>query len=212
MQWNDHSKLKGSHSFMSASKFQWINDSDEEFIDRYVRGYLSAIGTLLHDYACDRIRFGMKLHKSSKDDVAFYLKKNYIPASIIKRIDFNGMFSNLMNYVNDSIDNRMSPEVVLCYSDTEGYATTDAISFSDNYLMIFDFKSGTTPVKIEQLEVYAAYFCLEYNYKPSDIDIELRIYQNGDVIYHNPSPEDISLIINRIKTGDKIINKILKGD
>lgn len=212
MNWNEHSKLKGLHSFMSASKYQWINDTDEELEERYVKKYLSSIGTILHEYACDRIKFGMKLHKSSKDDVAFYLKKNYIPSGIIKRIDFNSIFLNLMAYVNDAIDLRMTPEVILCYDESESFATTDAISFNNNLLRIHDYKSGTTPAKIEQLEVYAAYFCLEYDYKPSEIDIELRIYQNGEVIYHNPTPDDISFIINRIRIGDKIISKIKEGD
>ena len=61
---------------------------------------------------------------------------------------------------------------------------------------------------MEQLEVYAALFCLEYKKKPSDIDIELRIYQNNEILYHEPTAEDIVPIMDKIITFDKIINKI----
>ena len=61
---------------------------------------------------------------------------------------------------------------------------------------------------MEQLEIYAALFCLEYNKKPSDIDMELRIYQNNEIIVHNPTVEDILPIMDKIITFDKIIDKM----
>ena len=56
--------------------------------------------------------------------------------------------------------------------------------------------------------IYAALFCLEYKIKPAEIGIELRLYQNNEILYHNPTVEEIVPIIDKIVTFDKIINKI----
>ena len=85
---------------------------------------------------------------------------------------------------------RMTTEQVLFYSDN-CFGTTDTICFRNNFLRIHDYKSGVTPARMEQLEIYAALFCLEYKKKPSDIDIELRIYQSNEILYHEPTSEDI---------------------
>ena len=61
---------------------------------------------------------------------------------------------------------------------------------------------------MEQLEIYAALFCLEYRVKPGDIEMELRIYQNNEILYHNPTAEDIAPIMDSIITFDKVIKKI----
>ena len=112
-------------------------------------------------------------------------------------------------YVNDAIGFKMDTEVVLYYSD-RFFGTADAICFRDNILRIHDLKTGKTAVHIEQLEIYAALFCLEYKVKPSDIGIELRIYQNNEVLYHNPEPEEIKDIMDKIVYLDKILDKYEK--
>ena len=61
---------------------------------------------------------------------------------------------------------------------------------------------------MEQLEIYAALFCLEYKIKPSDIDMELRIYQNDQILYHNPTAEDIVLIMDKIVHLNNLLEKI----
>ena len=61
---------------------------------------------------------------------------------------------------------------------------------------------------MEQLEIYAALFCLEYKVKPSDIKMELRIYQNDEVIVHIPESEDIVKIMQKIVSLDKLLEKI----
>ena len=61
---------------------------------------------------------------------------------------------------------------------------------------------------MEQLEVYAALFCLEYKIKPSDIDMELRIYQNDQILYHNPTAEDIVPIMDKIVHLNNLLEKI----
>jgi hypothetical protein len=61
---------------------------------------------------------------------------------------------------------------------------------------------------MEQLEVYAALFCLEYKVRPGDIEIELRIYQNDEIQYAHPTVERISYIMDHIVHSDKLLSKI----
>ena len=110
-------------------------------------------------------------------------------------------------YVNDAIGYRMTPEQVLFYSEN-CFGTADAIVFKKDFLRIHDLKTGVTPSSIKQLEVYAALFCLEYSKNPNNIRIELRIYQNDEVIVHEPHPEDILYIMDKIISFDKRIEKI----
>ena len=54
--------------------------------------------------------------------------------------------------------------------------------------------------------VYAALFFLEYSYvKMSETNIELRIYQNNDIIVENPSVSDILPIMEKIETKSNFI-------
>lgn len=180
MNFNKHSSFEGQHAFLSASKYHWINYSEEKLADSYSSFLASAKGTELHEFAAQCIKLGQKLPKSNK---------------------------TLNMYVNDAIGFKMTPEVLLFYSEN-CFGTTDAISFRNNLLRIHDLKTGVTPAHIEQLEVYAALFCLEYKIRPSDIDIELRLYQSDDILYANPTAEIIVPIMDKIITFDKIINKI----
>lgn len=61
---------------------------------------------------------------------------------------------------------------------------------------------------MEQLMVYEALFCLEYNYSPKDIDVELRIYQFDDIQISNPDPNDISVIMDKIVFFDEKLNRL----
>ena len=180
MEFNKHKNLEGCHAFLGASKYHWINYDPEKVAASY-RNYLATLkGTELHDFAARCIKLGQKLPKSKK---------------------------TLNMYVNDAIGYRMTPEQVLYYSDN-CFGTADSISFKDGLLRIHDLKTGVTPAHIEQLEIYAALFCLEYKIKPADIDIELRIYQSDDIMIFNPTVEDIVPIMDKIITSDKIISKI----
>ena len=49
---------------------------------------------------------------------------------------------------------------------------------------------------------------MEYVKDPSKIDMELRIYQNNNIAVLNPDPTKINLIMDKIITFDKVINKI----
>lgn len=180
MLFNRHSELTGQHAFLSASKYHWIN-YDEEKLDRvWTARQAAQRGTDLHDFALQAIRLGVKLPKSPK---------------------------TLNLYVNDAIGYRMTPEQVLFYS-INAFGTADAISFRRNKLRIHDLKTGKFESKIHQLEVYAALFCLEYVEKPSNIDIELRIYQNDEVRIYEGDPDVITHIMDKIITFDKRINTL----
>ena len=58
---------------------------------------------------------------------------------------------------------------------------------------------------MEQREVYAALFCLEYKIKPGDIQMELRLYKDNEVIVHEPTAEDILPIMDKIMSLNKAL-------
>jgi len=113
-------------------------------------------------------------------------------------------------YVNDAIGYRMTPEQVLFYS-RNAFGTADAISFRDGLLRIHDLKTGISRVSMIQLEIYAAFFCLEYDVKPNDISIELRIYQSNDVVVEEPNPDDIFHIMDKTVAFDACIEDLRNG-
>lgn len=96
----------------------------------------------------------------------------------------------------------MTPEIRLVCSD-DFFGTADALSFRKNELRIHDLKTGDVPAHMEQLLIYAAYFCIEYGIKPGAINMELRIYQNTEILYHNPTAEDIVPIMDKFITFSK---------
>jgi hypothetical protein len=180
MNFNKHSTLEGQHAFLGASKYHWINYTDEKLAETYSKFLAVQRGTVLHEFAAQCIRLGQKLPKSTK---------------------------TLNMYVNDAIGFRMIPEQILYYSEN-CFGTADSISFRRNILRIHDYKSGVITAHMEQLQIYAALFCLEYKVKPADINIELRLYQNDEIIIDNPDQEIIVPIMDKIITFDKIINRI----
>lgn len=167
------------HAAFCASKSSWLRYSDEKAIQIYTMRKANEMGTILHDWAKRTIDLGIKQPRSQK---------------------------TLYAYVNDAIGYKMNTEVVLYYSP-RFFGTADAICFRNNTLRIHDLKTGTTKVKMEQLEIYAALFCLEYKVKPSDIEFELRIYQSDQIIVHNPTADDILPIMDRIISLDKILKQ-----
>jgi len=52
---------------------------------------------------------------------------------------------------------------------------------------------------------------LEYKVKPGEIEIELRIYQNDEVLIHKPTAEDILPIMDKIIHLNKLLEKIERG-
>jgi len=183
MNFNKHYDLLGEHAFLSASKYHWSN-YDEDKLSASYRKYLATIrGTQLHDFGKRCIELKQKLPKNRK---------------------------SLNCFVNDAIGFRMQPEQPLFYS-VNAFGTADAISFRDKYLRIHDLKTGVSPVSMRQLEIYAAYFCLEYKVDPSSIEIELRIYQSDEIVIHKPEAEDILYLMEKIVDFDKRI-ELIKSD
>ena len=149
-----------------------------------------------------KIRTFISMMEGSKS-ISFKLAANLIKQGVKLR----SSKKTLNSYVNDAIGFRMKPEQVLYYSDN-CFGTADAICFKDGYLRIHDLKTGTTKASMNQLFIYDALFCLEYDIRPKDIKIENRIYQNDEIVVAEPSVEEIAPIMSKIITFDKIINKL----
>ena len=170
MNFKNHSDLEGQHAFLGASKSHWIRYSDDKLKETYEKRLAKEKGTELHEFASQCI--GLK-----------------------QRLPRNKSALNL--FVNDAIKHGMTSEQPLYYSPN-CFGTADAISFDNDILRISDLKTGVTKAKFEQLEVYAAIFCLEYGYKPEDLDIELRIYQMNEVKFKQGNPDVINDIMDKI--------------
>lgn len=164
------------------------------------------MGTSLHSLAAKLITNRIKLSYSDKHMVLLNLLEDGIPRSVI---DLDKILNNMVPYVKDGIGFRMKVEQPLKYSDNV-FGTADAIIFDEKrrLLRIHDYKSGDTPVSLKQLEIYAALFCLEYDFKPGEIDYELRIYQNGEILVGNPKADDILPTIDKIIAFDKVIEDL----
>lgn len=180
MKFNVHRNLSGLHAPFSASQSHWLRYDDDKAMEVYANRKAAELGTRLHQWAKETIDLRIKQPKSKK---------------------------TLYSYVNDAIGFRMDTEVVLYYSD-RFFGTADSICFRNNKLRIHDLKTGKSPVHMDQLEVYAALFCLEYRLKPGDIDMELRIYQNDEIIVHEPTTEDIAHIMDKIIHLDKLLEQL----
>lgn len=180
MNFNKHYELNGQHAFLSASKYHWINYSEDKLIETYEKYKLIQRGTKLHELAAECIRLGVKLPKTNQ---------------------------TLNLYVNDAIGYKMTPEQTLYYSEN-CFGTADAISFKRNKLRIHDLKTGSNPASFNQLFVYAALFCLEYKVKPVDISMDLRIYQDDQIFINEATVDDIFPVMDKIITFDKTISKL----
>lgn len=208
----DYSKLEGTHALFSASKGSWKNDTDDEqIIKRYINSFATTIGTSTHKFAKYCIDNKLRLGKNDKKLLLYHLLSDpdaKIPKQVI---DLDFLFPNVRNYVNDAIMMDMDTEVLLVYSDLS-YGTADAISCTNNFLRIHDLKTGKSPVHMDQLLIYAAYYCLDQNIKPRDFNgVELRIYQNSEIIHHEPQPEEIDEIIAKCIICNNVVNKFRQG-
>lgn len=186
MRFREHSNLAGSHALLSPSTYHWVNYDEEKLDAKIVSMFAAKRGSDLHDLAQRMIKLGIKL-----------------PATM----------QTLNMYVNDAIGFRMTPEQALFYSPN-CYGTADTISFRLNKetgrqkLRIHDLKTGITPTKVTQLEVYAALFCLEYDFKPVDIEMEFRIYQNDEVRIYEGDPLTVTNIVQMIIYADNRIEEL----
>ena len=186
MKLSEHYDLKGKHSLLSPSQSRWLRYDDEKLIKFANNSDAAQLGTDLHAWACEAIRLGLRQSKSKN---ALYM------------------------YINDAIKLRMKPEVTLYYSPY-CFGTVDAILFENGLLRIHDLKTGTVGVyesnhaDMEQLLVYTALFCLEYFINPSEIDIELRVYQGSSAIVYVPSTDEIVEIMSTIEHHSAVITDV----
>lgn len=188
MNYNKHFELEGKHAILSPSKPYWLN-YDQTQIRNYILGQQAAArGTRLHEIAETLIREGLKLKGTTQTMTAF---------------------------VNDAIGYGMTPEVALRYSDN-CFGHTDAISFDRGVLRIHDLKTGIGPVHMEQLEIYAALFLLEYErifgVNPANTKVNLRIYQNDDIQEVTPDKDRMEEIVYLIKEKDSWVESTLQED
>ena len=177
-----HLDLVGQHAFLGASKYHWINYDDDKLVQAYLSSLAVQRGTELHDFACQCIRLKIPLPRTRK---------------------------TLNMYVNDALHFGMTPEQPLYFSKN-CFGTADAIYFDDakSFLRIHDLKTGATPAHMEQLQIYAALFCLEYHMKPEHVGMELRIYQNDEIQISMPDSADIAKIMATIIRFDERIEKM----
>jgi len=184
MKFNSHKAISQKHAFLSPSQYHWINYNDQKLQARWASATQAARGTALHEFAHKAIQLGIRQPRSKQ---------------------------TLYMYINDAIGYRMTSEQPLYYSDN-CFGTPDSMGFRKNKLRIHDLKTGITKASFHQLEIYAAIFCLEYGYLPSDIDIELRIYQSNEVFVLEPENSQIFEIMDTIVVFNDKIEQLKEGD
>lgn len=209
MIFDTHLELEGQHAFLSPSQYHWINYTKEKLVDRYLKAMAVQRGTELHAFAHDAIRLN-RLQRQNKDTVNMF--------------------------INDAIGFKMASEQPLFY-DYVCFGTADAISYKKNFLRIHDLKTGETEAHMEQLRIYAALFCLNYQARvrelrrkgEADIDIaarfdlspkelhfdpeqmngiELRIYQLGEVRVEAADPKEIRDLMDIIVSSVEVIKNV----
>ena len=188
MNFNKHLELEGKHALLSPSKPYWLNYSQEQ-MRNYIRSQRAAVeGTELHELAAKLIQKGYKLR---------------------------GTTQTLVAYVNDAIGYGMTPEVALKYTDA-CFGHSDAVDYNRGILRIHDLKTGSGPVHMEQLEIYAALFLMEYEralgVNPLNTKVNLRIYQNDDIQEFSPDKDRMEEVIYGIKEKESWAQDSLRED
>ena len=204
-----YSELEGMHAFLSPSQPHWLRYSDEKLAERFINARAVERGTELHQLAHDLIRLNVMLPRTK---------------------------TSLNMFVNDAIGYKMASEQPLYYHRF-CYGTADAIDYKRNHLRIHDLKTGETEGKMDQLKIYAALFCLNYQdvvrearkIGRSDMDIardldlkvnelhfdprqmngiELRIYQYGEIRAEEQDPEEIQAIMDIIVHDVEVLKNV----
>lgn len=180
MHFRKHYAVEGKHAFLGASKHHWINYDVEKMRQIFDNQFASILGTRKHVWAAEAIRLGLRQERKKK---------------------------TLNMYINDAIGFGMEPEVVLLYND-DFFGTADALSFNNQILRCHDLKTGTHAGSIEQIMIYFALFCLEYNINPYDIEMIGRIYQNDEVLEFIGDPKKVREIMDKAKLFCGIIDEM----
>lgn len=219
------SEFRGTHTIVSPSRPAFLKYTDEQFIQAFHNSFKSALGDEMHLWAAIQInrRFTYNsLREIARSLTTFIFERNRTDRyglsskgamllNEMKQIS-RETYSTVKAFVNDAVSERMEEEMELVYSEVIG-GTADAVRFKEKEkkLLIFDLKTGNTIAHMEQLEGYAALFCLLKGVNPLDISFELRIYQNNEVAVFEPDGAEIKDIAERIKHLSAIGAKLYKG-
>lgn len=226
MIFNKHLELRGKHALFSPSQPSWIRYDKTKILERLSGQYATSLGSLIHEFAASQItlRHRVSSKKTLQDEIENHIYQRYFddkyqdlrkdgkPLLSMSRELAGNIYDTVKDYINDGIGYKMMVEQPLVYND-DFFGTADSIVFRDGMLRIHDLKTGTLPAKMEQLQVYAALFCLEYKTKPSEVDMELRLYQSNEIVVFNPTAEDVLPIMDAIIKYSKLISdtKIREG-
>lgn len=180
MRFKQHWNVDGKHAFLGASKYHWINDDLDKLKKRWENQFASDKGQRIHRLAAQLIKERVTMERNEK---------------------------TLNRYVNDAIGFRMTPELVLYYSEN-CFGTADALSFDRGILRIHDLKTGVHPGSVNQLLIYAALFCLEYKINPYDIEMYGAIYQLDQVFPYVLDPAEVQRIMDWIRELDPVIEEM----
>lgn len=228
---NEHDNLRGKHALFAPSQSSWLRYDDDKIAERVRNQYRTTLGTEIHDFAASQIDLGHKyssVREIMKDiETYMYCKYMYLNEKLevndyAKKLIANlktlpkEVFEAVRDYINHGVGFKMNVEQGLQYSEY-CFGHADTICFRDNVLRIHDLKTGANPAHMEQLKVYAALFCLEYEIHPRSITIILRLYQWDGIeqlIINTESEEyeELIAIMDRIIATEKIAREIDKED
>lgn len=204
------------HALFSPSQPSWLNYDDDQLIAAFCNSHRAELGTEMHEWASIQIKLQNKVSNIKEIEKGV---KTHIYEKYAKNEDYKNMLLENMDYlpheiyptiklfVNDCIGYRMRSEEKLVYSDLF-WGTSDAIKCENNFLQVFDLKTGSRPAKESQLYTYASLYCLQEHTKPEELSgVEIRIYQNAEVLVDNPPADVIYDIMNKIVHADALLNK-----
>lgn len=180
MRLQKHSELEGRHAVLSPSNYHWTNYSPDKMARVYTAHMAAAKGDRLHDLAASLIR---------------------------ERVRLEDQELTLNMYVNDAIGFHMTPEQPLYYSDF-AFGTADALAYRNGVLRVHDLKTGVHPTSVRQLECYCALFCLEYQFRPHELEIEMRIYQNNQIQAFEADPDTVFMVMDRYVEYTKLLTDL----
>lgn len=216
-------KLKGQHALFSPSQPAWLNYNDDEFINKLTGKYRSNLGTEIHEWSAVQINLGHKVTSLREiyKDVETHIYEKYSSTdyglssyghTLLHNMKYipEETFSTVKTYINDCVALKMDTEVLVDFSDNF-FGTADAIRFDGKALKVFDLKTGSSPAKIEQPLIYACLYLLKYRLAAESISVEVRIYQNNDILRAIPEPNDLIPIMNKIIHFDSIMDTYAGG-
>ena len=215
------------HAPFPPSQPSWLNYSDEQLIEAMKNKYRAEIGTEIHEWASHQIILSSKASgfREVEKGVKTHIYEKYLVDSskcydpefgelLLKHLRYipGEAFVTTKEFINDSIGFRMASEKKLTLSD-KCYGTADAVRYyvKENLLRVSDLKTGRRPAKIEQVFIYLALYCYEYNLEPLKTNFEARIYQNAEIYIEQPSGEDINDILQNILHKNEVLAKFEGG-